>query len=94
VSTHDLKSWPDFFAPILDGTKTFEVRIDDRGFKVGDILNLWEWDDRKRAYTGRSIQKQVTYILKKGSGQGGIAPRAGLQTGYVVMSLADVAGEQ
>jgi Domain of unknown function (DUF3850) len=93
MSTHDLKSWPDFFAPILDGTKTFEVRIDDRGFKVGDILNLWEWDDRKRAYTGRSIQKRVTYLLE-GGGPGFIAPRAGLQRNYVVMSLADVVGDQ
>lgn len=88
MTIHDLKSWPDFFAPILDGSKKFEVRNDDRHFHTGDVLNLREWDDRKGVYTGRSIKKKVTYILE-GGGQGFIAPRAGIGRHYVVMSLED-----
>ena len=90
MQTHDLKSWPEFFAPILDGSKKFEVRNNDRGFHKGDILNLREWDDRKGVYTGRSIKKKVTYVLE-GGGQGFIAPRAGIHRNFVVLSLDEVA---
>ena len=35
-TTHDLKTWPEFFDAILDGRKTFEVRdTRDRDFAVG-----------------------------------------------------------
>jgi Domain of unknown function (DUF3850) len=91
TTTHDLKSWPDFFAPVLDRTKTFEVRNNDRLFCVGDILHLREWNDRDGTYTGRSIKKRVTYILQ-GGGAGFIAPRAGVHRHFVVMSLTDVEG--
>lgn len=41
---HELKVWPDYFARLADGSKTFEVRKDDRGFQAGDELLLREWD--------------------------------------------------
>ena len=88
MTTHELKSWPDFFAPLLDGSKTFEVRKNDRHFNVGDVVHLREWDDRKGAYTGRSIKKRVTFILPGGGG-GFIAPLAGVYKDFVVLSLAD-----
>ncbi len=93
MKMHDLKSWPEFFAPLADGTKAFEVRNNDRHFNVGDVLHLREWDDRNGTYTGRSIKKRVTYILE-GGGSGFIAPRAGIFRNFVVMSLADVEPEQ
>ena len=33
---HSLKCWPDYFQPILDGIKTFDLRFNDRKFNVGD----------------------------------------------------------
>jgi hypothetical protein len=59
---HELKCWPTYFQPIVDGTKPFEIRQDDRQFKVGDILRLREWDYAGESYTGREIRKRVTYI--------------------------------
>lgn len=88
MRTHELKSWPDFFTPILDGTKKFEVRNNDRRFLVGDVLRLREFDDRKGVYTGREVSKRVTYVLE-GIGAGSITPLVGIQRGYAVLSLED-----
>lgn len=40
---HELKTWPEFFGPILKGEKTFEIRANDRKFNVGDVLILREF---------------------------------------------------
>lgn len=40
---HTLKCWPEYFAPVKEGKKTFEIRKDDREFKVGDVLELKEF---------------------------------------------------
>ena len=44
MTTHELKTWPEYFAPTAAGVKTFEVRRDDRGFRVGDRLRLREFE--------------------------------------------------
>lgn len=59
---HELKTVPPYFARVLDGTKTFEVRRDDRGFQVGDTLWLREWTGIE--FTGRSIHKRVVYMFR------------------------------
>lgn len=41
---HELKIWPQYFCRVKDGSKTFEVRKNDRGFQPGDEVNLREWD--------------------------------------------------
>ena len=58
------KVWPEFFQEILDGNKTFELRLNDFECNQGDILILKEWDPNTKGYTGREIKKDVTYILK------------------------------
>ena len=42
--THELKIWPQYFCRVKDGTKTFEVRKNDRGFQPGDTVVLREYD--------------------------------------------------
>lgn len=42
--THELKIWPQYYCRVEDGSKTFEVRENDRGFQPGDIVKLREWD--------------------------------------------------
>ena len=44
---HELKIWPQYYQAVKDGTKTFEVRKNDRGFQKGDIVELREYDPEK-----------------------------------------------
>lgn len=41
---HELKIWPIYYCRVANGTKTFEVRDNDRGFQSGDTVILKEWD--------------------------------------------------
>ena len=58
------KVWPEFFKKLVDGEKTFEFRLADFKCKPGDILVLREWNPDNRVYTGRTIEKEVTYVFK------------------------------
>jgi hypothetical protein len=58
------KTQPWSFQRILDGEKTFELRLADWQCRPGDILVLREWDAEKKEYTGRIIEKKITYVLK------------------------------
>jgi ASC-1-like (ASCH) protein len=58
------KIWPKYFAEVLSGKKNFEVRLADWEISEGDILVLREWDLKKKEYTGRQIEKEISYILK------------------------------
>jgi len=66
TAIHELKSWPDPFQALMDGTKRAEVRAMDRDFAVGDLLYLREWNPVEEAYTGRHIFRQVTHITHPG----------------------------
>lgn len=64
---HELKTWPDPFASVLDGTKRHEVRKADRPFSVGDMVHLREFDPKRNVYTGRSVYALITYITAPGT---------------------------
>ena len=49
--THALKTWPVYFKAVKEGSKTFEVRKDDRKFHVGDKVLLQEYD-LEEGFTG------------------------------------------
>ena len=48
----------------IAGDKTFELRLADFECNVGDVLVLREWDPNTKEYTGRSVEKKVTYVFK------------------------------
>lgn len=78
-TTHELKILPKYFKPILDGTKNFELRKNDRDYKVGDDLLLQEY--AHGMYTGRKVHKRITYIFEGGE--------YGLDKDYVILSLKE-----
>ena len=88
VKVHELKSWPEYFEPVLTGKKTFELRKDDRHYKVGDILKLREWEPNTAKYSGREIRKRVVYFMD-GIGPGAVTPMHGLLRQYCIMGIAD-----
>lgn len=62
MTTHELKTWPQYWNDVSMGRKTVEVRLNDRGFRVGDTLVLREWDPKVRAYTGARLTCHVREV--------------------------------
>jgi hypothetical protein len=77
---HELKTWPEFFEHVLDGLKPFEVRKMDRLFASGDTVRLREWNGD--GYTGRVVDRTITYVLRNGEA-------FGLRPGYTVLGLGE-----
>lgn len=95
--THRLKLNTEYFDDVLTGKKNFEVRINDRDYRVGDELILWEWDPNaepayvyiegqkkpKRVWpVNREVHRVITYILPGGA--------YGLKPNYVVLGMEPV----
>lgn len=59
---HTLKCWPESFEAIVSGTKTFDLRKQDRPFDAGDFLMLREYNSNDDQYTNRWAMVEVTYI--------------------------------
>lgn len=88
---HHLKTWPEHFALVWNGRKPFEVRVNDRDYRVGDVLCCHEWvpEDRHESdlygvarrtaegYTGRSAWGEVLHV----------ASDLGVERGCVVMGV-------
>jgi hypothetical protein len=79
---HQLKTWPVFFQAIREGRKTFEIRENDRGFQVGDTVELIEYDPENpngMPFSGRKIHASIAYLTDFAQ-----------QQNYVVFSLKDI----
>lgn len=71
---HELKIKPEYFAAVVSGDKTFEIRNNaDRNFQVGDTLLLKAWDGE---FIGQTVERTVSYITDFEQKQG-----------YVVLGL-------
>lgn len=73
---HELKILPTYFDAVISNVKHFELRKDDRDYKVGDFIVLREWESGK--YTGREIGFTIEYILRDCS-------EYGLAEGYCII---------
>lgn len=73
---HQIKLAAMFFDDVASGRKSFEIRKNDRGYKVGDILEMMEFKSGKE--TGRMIRAKVTYMMEE---------HTGIEEGYCVMGI-------
>lgn len=81
-NVHELKTHPDVFQDVWDERKPFEIRYNDRDFRVGDILRLKEWLPDTLSFSGRIADRKVTYIL-----QGAEAEKFGCKKNYCIMAI-------
>lgn len=62
---HALKIKSEYFEAVISGEKLFEVRVNDRNYKVGDLLGLNEINKDDEC-TDRSCMVYIDYILELG----------------------------
>lgn len=86
--THRLKTLPQFWDRAQSGQKTFEIRLNDRDYQLGDILELQLFDGKHYVQDGlsrsspiKTIRRRVAYILSHFEG---LAP------GYVAMAVEPI----
>jgi hypothetical protein len=78
ATVHSLKSLPHFFTSLVDSSKTFEIRKNDRNYRVGDTLRLREWNADTEQYSGFEVTRVVIYITAFAQ-----------QPGWVVMGIRE-----
>ena len=78
---HELKIQSEYFLAVINKTKTFEIRKNDRDFKVDDKIILREIDSSGR-YTGRNAFRKIAYITDYAQ-----------QENYVVMAIDEIEEE-
>jgi len=89
MKIHELKTHPLPFGALQSGMKNFEIRKNDRDFRIGDELLLKEFipkgyyePEDPEEYTGKILHRRIDYILK--------TEEYGIQPGYVIMSISKV----
>lgn len=77
---HNVKLLKEYFNDVANGNKKFEVRLNDRNYKVNDklILNEVIYENNLPVYTGRSINTTITYVLDN---------NIYLKDGYVILGI-------
>lgn len=81
IDVHYLKTESPYFQAVKSGIKPFEVRKNDRDFKVGDTLILEEVDPVKKIHTGAWVPEQIIYKLDD--------PRF-VKEGYVILGIKEI----
>lgn len=61
MKEHHIKIESHFYDAVEDGSKTFEIRENDRNYQCGDIVVLHEIDDEGQK-TSHSMAKEITYM--------------------------------
>jgi len=82
MKVHELKCWETHWDALADGSKTFEIRRDDRQFQKGDFLLIRKFDVSKEDYV-KNVEPLIfkvthvsTYLQKENVVVMGIHPQA------------------
>jgi ASC-1-like (ASCH) protein len=81
MTEHKLKCWEVYYQAIVSGVKKCEIRLNDRGYSVGDTLLLEELSGENGELTGAWFRVRVTHIVEV---------FIGLRPGYIAMSIEAV----
>lgn len=82
---HELKILSSFVRPILDGSKTFEIRENNRGFQKGDRVQFkvvsddWSRKNSSIVYEFEHKVFEITYVINGW----------GLKNGFVVFGISE-----
>lgn len=79
VKIHKVKISSEFFEDVESKIKNFELRKNDRDYKVGDKLKMFEV--KEGTYTGRTIEADIIYILEEFKG---------LKEGYCILGIESI----
>ena len=79
MKIHELKIAPSYFEDVIYNRKKFEVRRNDRGYKLDDYLWLREYDTGCQEYSGREVVVKIIYMLED---------FVGLKENYVVLGIS------
>lgn len=64
MTVHKLKLFPEYFDAVANGIKTFEIRKNDRDYKVGDTLRLYEFDPKEEEFRAKAASNTISgYFL-------------------------------
>lgn len=74
---HELKILPEYYKNVKNGNKTFELRENNRNYKVGDCLILKEFNNNQ--FTGNQVIVVIKYILDQ--------YKDIIKENYVIMSI-------
>ena len=86
---HQLKTWPPSFVDVAECRMNFQIRRDDRGFKVGDHLVLREYDPDRQEHTGRQVERKITCIFDSAWLLAG-EKKPVIATGFAVLGIVPV----
>ena len=93
MKLHELKIKAKYYLDIVSGAKTFEIRKDDRDYKVGDLIKFnviqTEEDKENECFqyhiiplylSGEDKVFRITYILRN-------VPEYGLDKNYCILGI-------
>lgn len=80
---HQLKINKKWYEEKIDGRKPWELRLNDRKFKIGDYIGENEIDEDGKE-TGRFVLEKITNIIYPEEVSGG------LEKGYVILSTVQL----
>lgn len=81
MKTHRIKGWNIFFRELVTRNKTAEIRLNDRGYEVGDFIIVEETLLGGNPLTGREFHAMITHVLTSEDFEG-------LQPGYCLLSFS------
>lgn len=95
MKIHELKILAEYAAAVALGKKRFELRKDDRGYEVGDLIHFNvisgksdpDWEACNLTLMDSNNLYRITYILRD-------VPQYGLAEGYCIFGIERLVPER